>query len=405
MIYGIIRLHGALPMMSLFVLAILCVAFAALPAGLFLANLRLFQPPPQRQPQPGEDADPRATRPWISVLIPARNEEDGIAAAVESVLASQGVNLEVVVMDDQSEDRTAQVVRDIAQRDERVRLETAPALPASGWCGKQHACHALSKSASHDLMVFLDADVRLSSDALERAIAFLRSSGAALVSGFPRQETGTLGEKLLIPLIHFVLLGFLPLQVMRTNKQVGLGAGCGQFILVDKAAYEAVGGHGHDWVRPSLHEGIKLPRAFRSADYHTDLFDATDLVSCRMYRGFAQTRRGLAKNATEGMGSPGQIGFWTLMLGLGQVAPLPLLILAASLGVGPWTLGLLGLATILAYLPRLISVGRFRQPLIGAILHPLGVLLLLAIQWQALIRQKLGKPAAWRGRSYPASPA
>src|SRR5205823_7158925 len=122
-----------------------------------------------------------------------------IAACVESVLASAGVEVEVVVLDDHSDDRTGDVVREIAAKDPRVRLETAPPLPA-GWCGKQHACFALSKLARYPTLTFLDADVRLSPDALARMAAFLHQRKAGLVSGFPRQQTGTLLEKLVIPL-------------------------------------------------------------------------------------------------------------------------------------------------------------------------------------------------------------
>src|SRR5439155_361198 len=117
-------------------------------------------------------------------------------------LASRGVTVDVVVLDDHSEDDTAALVGAIARRDRRVRLLSAPPLPA-GWCGKQHACHVLRGAARYDLLAFLDADVRLEPDGLARLAAFLRNSGADLVSGIPRQVTGTLLERLVIPLIHF----------------------------------------------------------------------------------------------------------------------------------------------------------------------------------------------------------
>ena len=134
----------------------------------------------------------------MSVLIPARNEEGSIGAAVASVLAGEGVDLEVIVLDDHSEDRTGEIVRSISERDSRVRIEPAPALP-SGWCGKQHACHVLANLARYELLVFMDADVRLAPQALARATAFLTRSGADLVSGFPEELTGTFSERLVIP--------------------------------------------------------------------------------------------------------------------------------------------------------------------------------------------------------------
>ena len=170
-------------------LAAVSLALAALPALVYFRNRSLFLPPPLA---------PAGPPPRVSVLIPARNEAAGIGECLRGVLASDGVELEVIVLDDASTDGTADAARAV---DEGVRVEPAPPLPP-GWAGKQHACFALSKLASHDLLTFLDADVRLSPDALVRMVAFQRASGASLVSGFPRQETGTLLEKLLLPLIN-----------------------------------------------------------------------------------------------------------------------------------------------------------------------------------------------------------
>ncbi len=366
-------------------LAIVALVFAVMTALLFLANLRLYRPAP-----------PASNVRAVSVLIPARNEERSIGPAVEAALASRGVEVEVIVLDDHSKDGTAGVVRASASRDDRVRLEQAPPLP-DGWCGKQHACHVLAGLASHDLLLFVDADVRLAPDGLARTVAFLEASGADLVSGVPHQETGTFLEKLLIPLIHFVLLGFLPLRRMRNSTHPAYAAGCGQLFLARRHAYEQAGGHAA--IRASLHDGVTLPRAFRHAGLRTDLFDATDAASCRMYRSAGEVWRGLAKNATEGLANPRVILFFTLLLLGGAVLPfvlLPLALVRGELAAVALTLTAVGLA----WLPRLAGAIRFRQSLLGAILHPVGVLVLMAIQWCALIRSLLGRPAAWKGRQY-----
>lgn len=361
---------------------------ALLPALLFWRNLSRFTPPPM---------PPAGWRPAVSVLIPARDEEATIEAAVEAALASTGVNLEVVVLDDSSRDRTAEIVGRLARIDPRVRLETAPPL-AAGWCGKQHACAALALHAHHPFLVFVDADVRLEPDGLARATAFLDRSGAGLVSGFPRQETGTFLERLLIPLIQFVLLGFLPMDRMRRSLHPSYGAGCGQLFVARKADYERVGGHAA--IRGSLHDGIALPRAFRRAGIATDLFDATDVAVCRMYHNAGEVWRGLGKNATEGVASPGKIVPVTVLLLAGQVVPPVLLLLAVAGWIAP-VAGWLALGgTIAGLSSRLMAVERFRQPLDGALLHPLAILIFLAIQWTALGRRLLGRPEAWKGRSY-----
>ncbi|MFM7149196.1 MAG: glycosyltransferase [Gemmataceae bacterium] len=368
-------------------LAAASLLLALIPALVFLGNAARYQTPDLPVIE-GE-------LPRISVLIPARNEEEGIGQAVEAALASKDVSLEVVVLDDHSEDGTAKVVQAIAHRDARVRLEAAPPLPA-GWCGKQHACHVLAGHARHSLLAFLDADVRLAPEGLARLAGFLRSSDSELVSGVPLQRTGTFMEKLLIPLIHFVLLGFLPMGRMRRSSHPAYAAGCGQLFLARREAYQAMGGH--SVIRSTLHDGVKLPRAFRTAGHKTDLCDATKLAECRMYRGAGEVWRGLAKNATEGLGSPGMIVPITGVLLVGQVVPFGLLAASAWISTPAMLLALLAVG--FAYLPRWLGVRRFGQSPLGALLHPLGILILLFIQWYALGRKLLGRPATWRGRIY-----
>ncbi|QEL13500.1 glycosyltransferase family 2 protein [Limnoglobus roseus] len=367
------------------VLAIVAFLFALGPATLYFRNTRLFREPPEI---PAESFR-------ISVLIPARNEEAGIADCVEAVLASRVVELECVVLDDHSDDRTAAIVQEMARKDSRLRLETAPPLPA-GWSGKQHACHCLAQLATFPLLNFLDADVRLAPDALARMAAFQHTSGAAIVSGFPRQETGTFFEKLLIPLIHFLLLGFLPFKWMRRSTRPGFGAGCGQWFLTPRDAYDRVGGHAHLSVRNSFHDGVRLPRAYRANGLMTDLCDVTALATCRMYRTAGQVWNGLAKNAREGLAAPKLILFSTLMLFCGQVLPFVLLPFADG-----WPLVLAAAACAFALLPRVHGAIRFRQSGLGATLHPLGVTALLAIQWYATVRAVLGRPVGWKGRTKP----
>jgi hypothetical protein len=323
------------------------------------------------------------------VLIPARNEEVNIAEACAAILASEGVELELIVLDDASTDRTPQILAAID--DPRLRRAESPKLPP-GWSGKQHACHVLGGLASHELMVFVDADVRLAPDALSRMAGFMAQHRAGLASGFPRQVVVTWSERLLLPLIHFLLLGFLPMPLMRTRPDVGFGAGCGQLFIARRDAYRAAGGH--EAIRASLHDGLQLPRAFRRAGQRTLLFDATGFARCRMYANAAQVWEGLCKNATEGMAKPAALPVWTVILAGGQVAPALLLAFAPS-----WPAGLALAAGIGT---RLILAGRFRQPVLSAVLQPLGIAALLVVQWFSLARAATGGHATWRGRAYTA---
>jgi Glycosyl transferase family 2 len=376
---------------------------ATVPAALWVWNMLLY-----REPEAGRCAemghcvlpDP------VSVLIPARNEERVIAASFDSLLASRGVQIEIVVLDDSSTDRTAEIVHNFAERDPRVRLESSPPLPG-GWNGKQHACHALAGMAHFDVLCFLDADVRLAPDALVRMSAFLMHSGSDLVSGFPRQETETPLEWLLLPLIHFVLLSYLPLAGMRALSAPGLAAGCGQFLMVRRDAYRKTGGHAQ--IRATMHDGLLLPQLFRRHGLRTDIADLTHLATCRMYHNASEVWHGLAKNATEGMASPARILPFTFLLFCGQILPLllavPLLFHGALGQVAPRLYSSLGESLVLAalaasFVPRLLSVWKYRQPLASACLHPLGVAVLLAIQWYALLRKIAGQQVTWKERAY-----
>lgn len=368
-------------------LSSLALVAAALPAAVTLANLRSFR----RAPPPPAGRPPR-----VSVLVPARDEAAVIGRLVHDVLASRGVDLELVVLDDDSSDGTGAIVERLAQADPRVRLVRGGGLPP-GWCGKQHACWQLSQAAAHDIWVFLDVDVVPAPDAVARSVAFLEASAAGLVSGFPRQLTGSILEWLLLPLIHFILLGFLPLGRSRQDKSPGLAAGCGQWFVTRRDAYAASGGHAA--IRASLHDGIMLPRAYRRAGLATDIFDASDIVSCRMYSRSIDVWRGLAKNATEGIGAPATILPFTLLLATGQILPFVLGAVGLASGWPAWTIAVAGLACGLAVLPRIAEAVRFRQSLSSAAAQPLAIAVFLAIQWYALVRKVLGLKTAWRGRS------
>ena len=379
--------------MLLIAIAFFC---AAPPALLWIWNMLLYREPHLDScTEMGHCVLPET----VSVLIPARNEERVIAESLSSLLASRGIVIEIVVLDDGSTDRTAAIVREFAARDARVRLESAPPLPV-GWNGKQHACHALAELARYPVLCFIDADVRLAPQAVATMSAFMARSGSDLVSGFPRQETETVLEWMLLPLIHFVLLSYLPLAGMRASPAPGFAAGCGQFLMMRREAYRATGGHAQ--IRATMHDGLLLPHLFRRHGFHTDIADLTHLATCRMYRSASEVWQGLAKNATEGMAAPARIVPFTFLLLCGQILPV---ILAISLALNPGAYSPFARALILvalaaSFLPRLYSVWKYRQSLFSACLHPIGVGLLLTLQWYALLRKLTGQRVTWKERAY-----
>ncbi len=375
--------------MSFETLAVLAFWCALIPALLFCWNLLLFRRPPQAA----------GALPTVSVLIPARDEEANIANALDGALSTRGVEIEVVVLDDGSTDGTAAIVEAYAASDARVRLEHAPALP-DGWAGKAYAAHTLSTKSHHPLLCFVDADVRLAPTTIARMATLLEKRNAALVSGFPEQETVTTLEWMLLPLIQFMLLCYLPLVGLRYTRLPAFGAGCGQFLLIRREAYAATGGYAS--VRSTMHDGLALPALFRRSGYETDIADLTGLAVCRMYRSSQATWNGLMKNATEGIAAPARILPFTLLLLAGQVLPWLLLfrlLLQPSITAGD-TGWMVAVACFASLLPRLIAVPRFRQRIASAVFHPTAIAILLVLQWCAFVRKLLGIKTIWKERAF-----
>jgi hypothetical protein len=373
-------------------LALTVLAGLAGVAALIGANLRMFRPAPAGAP----------VGPIVSVVIPARDEEATIEAAVRAVYGQPGV-AEVIVLDDGSTDRTPAILAGVAAGRPALRVIAGEALPA-GWAGKSWACwQAASRHARAPWLLFLDADVRLEPGAVARLLAAARDQGAAFLSGFPRQITGTVGEALIVPLIHLVLLAYLPMRLVRQTRLPALSAGCGQLMLVERAAYLASGGHGAD--RGSLHDGIKLARRLKAAGAPIGLVDATDLARCRMYAGFAATWRGFSRNAYEALGSPPALATMLTLNAALFVLPFAAL---------PWTLAVTGAgpaaavwaaAAGLVVLVRARLAARFRAPWWTAAATPLAVLLMLGIQVHSFVNHCLGRPIVWRARAYGPRPA
>jgi hypothetical protein len=357
-------------------IATLLILLALIPASNTLINLFVFRAPP-RAP----------TRPSVAILIPARDEAARIGPCLDAALASQGVDLEVIVLDDHSSDATAEIVNARAAADPRLRLAAAPLLPPD-WRGKPHACHVLASLTDRPLLLFIDADVRLAPDAAARLAP---PPGVALVSGVPRQIVSGVMQTALVPMINFLIFGFLPGLLMRRRPNwPAATAACGQLMMFRADAYRQAGGH--TAVKTALHDGLKLARHFRTLGLGTDFVQAADLASCHMYETARETWDGFAKNATEGMATPRALPIWTLLLGGGVLAPLAALALAPN-----WPLGL---AVLLQWTARALQARACREPARAVLLFPLGVALALAVQWTALIARWRGRTVAWRGRVY-----
>ena len=359
--------------------------------GGMLSNLRLYT-----RTARGDRPAARPAVPMVSVCIPARNEEANIEACVRSVLANVDVAVEVLVYDDQSTDATPAILARLVAEDARVRVVPTQPLP-QGWNGKQWGCERMGQAAHGQWVLFTDADVRFERDCVARTLARAESLGADLLSTVPRQVTGSWAEHAVIPLISFVLLSYLPMARMRATTSPAASGACGQFILARRDAWLASGGHAA--FRASMHDGIKMPRAFRRAGFRTDLFDGTDLVQCRMYRGFGQVWRGFAKNAYEGLGSPVLLLFVTLLHGCAVLLPwLTLALGLVGVAMSPWVPWVAALTIVAGFAQRIVLARRFAHAWASVALHPVGILMLTVIQWYSLWLHLTGR-RAWKGRT------
>lgn len=359
-----------------FTWAWIALALAMFPATMGVVNLFLVRPP--------RGTPPAGT--LVSILIPARNEAANIAGCLDAVLASTGVAVEVVVMDDGSTDGTAEMVRAHAARDARVRLETAPALPP-GWTGKVHACARLADAARGTHFLFIDADVRLAPEAAATMAGHAARTGTAMVTGVPKQVIGSLGEALTVPMINFLIFCYLPGGGRAFTRRSGMAAACGQLLLVEREGYFAAGGH--EGVRGVLHDGLALARRMRDHGLATEIVEGHSLATCRMYTNFRDSWAGFIKNAREGMATPVGLPIWTVMLAGAHLWPFFFLPRSAAI-----------LALALGFALRAAVTLRVREPWWTIPLHPLTVLVALSIQWAALARGLMGKPAGWKGRAY-----
>jgi glycosyltransferase involved in cell wall biosynthesis len=359
--------------------------------GGMLSNLRLYT-----RTVRGDRPAARTAVPMVSVCIPARNEEANIEACVRSVLANVDVAVEVLVYDDQSTDATPAILARLVAEDARVRVVPTQPLP-QGWNGKQWGCERMGQAAHGQWVLFTDADVRFERDCVARTLARAESLGADLLSTVPRQVTGSWVEHAVIPLISFVLLSYLPMARMRATTSPAASGACGQFILARRDAWLASGGHAA--FRASMHDGIKMPRAFRRAGFRTDLFDGTDLVQCRMYRGLGQVWRGFAKNAYEGLGSPVLLLFVTLLHGCAVLLPwLTLALGLAGVAMATWVPWVAALTIVAGFAQRIVLARRFAHAWASVALHPVGILMLTVIQWHSLWLHLTGR-RAWKGRT------
>ncbi|HEX8599086.1 MAG TPA: glycosyltransferase [Chloroflexia bacterium] len=345
-----------------------------------------------------------ADAPLVAVLVPARNEEANIEACLMSLLAQDYPNFEVWVYDDASTDRTGEIADRLATRSSgRLRVVRGHIEPPQGWLGKANACHqlyaAMRQQTSPDYVLFTDADVTVLPGALSHAAGAARQLDAGLLSIFPVQTTGSLAERLAVPiLLHWTVYTFLPLPLAHSRRSgPAFAAANGQFMLFRREAYEAFGGH--EAVRSEILEDVALARATKRAGYRAVLADGGPMMRTRMYGGAREVWNGYSKNAYAFFGySPIFLAVGVLALTALYVAPLAFM--AVGVLSGDWLLfGVAFAQYLLAVGARLLLSFRFGYSALDAFLHPVAIIYVIAIELNSM-RWAITGRSAWKGRSY-----
>ena len=335
--------------------------------------------------------------PFVSILVPARNEERNIEACVRSLLSQNYPNFEVIVLNDHSTDTTGAILQRLADMNPGLKVVNGNPLPED-WPGKHWACHQLSQIAQGEYLLFTDADTRHEPNALAGAIAAASQENADLVTAIPREEVLTWGEKLLVPFMSFGIISYLPLHFVQRHQFAPLSVTIGQFMLFRRSAYESVGGY--EGARLNVNDDVLLGRNLIERGYRWMILDGNGMVTCRMYHNFSEAVEGFSKNV---------FGFfdyrilpymliWIAVVFL-FVEPLRLVSLALWGGwMGTLTTRLAAVAVFESFFLFFLAYRRLGIPLYMAFFYWLTVILFALVALRSMIFSITGH-ASWKGRA------
>ncbi len=241
-------------------------------------------------------------RAMVSVLIPVRNEEHTLPALLDGLLEQEYDAMEILIYNDESTDGTQDVIDSYAGRHAHIRSLEGCQLP-EGWSGKNHACHQLSMEARGTYFLYLDADVEVRPDLVSRSVSYLRDHDLVLLSLFPKQLMHSFGERLTVPVMHWILLSLLPLRLIRRSHYPALSAANGQFMLFRAREYRQH--RFHRLVKGINVEDIHIIRKVKQMGYLADTLLSGGEISCRMYRSFQEGVKGFTRSMFTFFGGSG----------------------------------------------------------------------------------------------------
>jgi len=325
---------------------------------------------------------PRGT---LSVLIPARDEERNIGDCLASVLGQGEIVSELLIYNDHSTDRTEEIAR--SSGDARVSVLKPEALP-EGWFGKNFACAQLAEAAHGEWLLFLDADARLEPDACCSLILEAQRRGLTFLSPWPRFEMRTFAERLMMPMLNFVVFSVFPAPLSLTRRDVSLGIAHGACILVKRETYNKTGGHSA--VRGEIFEDTRMAQLWRRRGKRGLCLDGRRIVRVRMYSSFGEIWHGFQKNFFLAFRHESR--FWAFLTMHFCVFLLPFLW---------WDLR----AVLAVFTLRAVLALRFGQPLWSVLVHPVAEVILISLGISSWRLSRTARGVEWKGRHYPAARA
>lgn len=322
----------------------------------------------------------------VSVLIPARNEESNIANLLSDLQNQDYQDIEIIVFNDLSTDRTEEIVTQFAKTDSRIRLVNSKGL-AQGWLGKNYACHSLSKMAKGEYLLFLDADVRVKGGIIINSIDLAEKHKTGLLSIFPKQKMDSLGEYLTVPLMNYILLTLLPLVLVLKSKFSSMAAANGQFMLFERAKYfETLP---HKRFKNNKVEDIEIARYFKQQNIPVVCTLGDETIECRMYNGLNEAVNGFSKNVVNFFGNsfPAAILFWL-------VTTFGFLLILSELSTTMFCLFL-----IIVLMTRVVVSFISKQNIFLNLLLPVPQQVILGFLIYKAIIYKFNKQLKWKGRN------
>ncbi len=371
---------------------ILYMVLAVLTVFLAIAIYNAFTAPMLRKQPPNAqnlDATSPFLLPRVSVLIPARNEEQNIGNCLTALVEQSYKNLEILVLNDHSTDGTAGIVQEFMRQHTNIKLLNGITIPPN-WLGKTWACQQLSSAATGDVLIFTDADNTHAPNAVANSVAWLMKYQLGMLSAFPQQQTVSMTEQLVVPVMDMFVYAGLPLWLTYKSEHTSLSAANGQWIAFNKDAYTLIGGH--VTVRNQIVEDVELARIMKQRGIKILTMTGTEAVFCRMYHSFDEVWAGFTKNIF-GLVRYNSESFFALMGLLFFVCIVPYFTVWFE------SFRWLSLAAIVMnMLMRLILSLKFKHPLLTSVfLHPAGMALTIAIGINSYIQVQRGT-IQWKDR-------